>query len=441
MKSGALRGLGTKSVLAASVGFAALSGCSSSSSNSTETDPTCTAAAHCTFLGKGTTEDHVQDVFARAAEGDTIKFGAGTFLFQNQLTLAANGVSVLGAGPDLTTLDFAKQVAGSEGIFAQNVQRLRLEGFAVKDTKGNAIKVLGSTGVTFRKLKVTWTGSDPTAHGAYGLYPVQSKMVLVEGCVVTGASDAGLYIGQSENVIIRDNEAFENVAGIEIENTFSADVYRNKAHDNTGGILVFDLPDLQQLGGHAVRVHDNDVRENNTNNFAPKGNIVGQVPAGTGFLAMANTDVEVFANTFTGNKTAQVAIVSYLVVEIPIKDANYYPYPSKVNVHNNTFEGGGKAPDATNRLGLLLLTGVSKFPGGVVPEVVYDGIVDEKKGTGPNAMQICVRQPGTHFGNLHLDKLDTANPDLPAITEMDPAGYDCELPPVAEVVLTGLDAK
>jgi parallel beta-helix repeat protein len=439
MNATVMRTLGTGGFFAAGIAWTALSGCSSSSDAAT--DPTCTAAAHCTFLAAGTAEDRVQDVFARATEGDTIKFGTGSFSFQNQLTLAANGVSVLGAGPDQTTLDFAKQVAGSEGIFAQNVQRLRFEGFTVKDTKGNAIKVLGSTGVTFRKLKILWTGTDATAHGAYGLYPVQSKSVLIEGCVVTGASDAGLYIGQSENVIVRDNEAFENVAGIEIENTFSADVYRNHVHENTGGILVFDLPDLPQLGGHAVRVHDNDIRENNTSNFAPKGNIVGLVPAGTGFLAMANSDVEVFANAFTGNKTVQVAVVSYLVNEIEIKDAKYYPYPSKVHLHGNTFEGGGKAPDATNRLGLLLLTAVSKFPSGAVPEVVYDGIVDTTKGDVVNPMQICVRQPGAHFSNLHLDKVDTANPDLPGVMEVDPVGFDCELPPVPEVVLSGLDSK
>lgn len=34
------------------------------------------------------------------------------------------------------------------------------------------------------------------------------------------------------------------MAGIEIENSLNAEVYENEATENTGGILVFDLPDL-----------------------------------------------------------------------------------------------------------------------------------------------------------------------------------------------------
>jgi len=72
-------------------------------------------------------------------------------------------------------------------------------------------------------------------------------------------------------------------------------------HDNTGGILVFDLPGLQQEGGHGIRVYANKMQNNNVENFAASGDIVGLVPAGTGFFVMANHDVEVFGNTITGN--------------------------------------------------------------------------------------------------------------------------------------------
>ena len=39
-----------------------------------------------------------------------------------------------------------------------------------------------------------------------------------------------------------------NAAGIEIENSYYADVYNNIGK-NTGGILVFDLPNLPKQGG------------------------------------------------------------------------------------------------------------------------------------------------------------------------------------------------
>jgi parallel beta-helix repeat protein len=438
-----------------------LFGCSTSSSSpSPATDPACTAAAHCTFIAAGTSEDAVQTIVAKAKAGDTIEFGAGTFAFTNEITLAADQLSMKGAGIDQTILDFKAQASGSEGIFAQSVKDLHLEGFTVRDTKGNAIKVLGATGLTVRSIKTLWTADDSSSHGAYGVYPVQSTNVLVEKCVATGASDTGVYVGQSQNVVIRNNEAHDNVAGIEIENTFAADVYGNDSHDNTAGILVFDLPDLQQLGGRDIRVHDNHIHDNNTSNFAPAGNIVGMVPAGTGFFVMANSNVEVFGNTFENNQTAQLSVISYYVTQIDIKDPKYYPYPRKVYFHDNTLSGGGTKPDLKNRLGLLLLTGKSKFPNGNVPDVLYDGIVDsnvaggsndggveggggdagagEGGATNPNAMQICVHQPGAVFGNLHMDKLDTNNPDLSKTIDFDVSPFDCMLPPVAAVSFPGL---
>jgi hypothetical protein len=50
---------------------------------------------------------------------------------------------------------------------------------------------------------------------------------------------------------VRNNQAFENVAGIG-ENSLNADVYGNDAFNCAGGILVFDLPDLQLKKGIAV---------------------------------------------------------------------------------------------------------------------------------------------------------------------------------------------
>ena len=160
-------------------------------------------------------------------------------------------------------------------------------------------------------IRTEWTGGPKSTNGAYGLYPVESKDVLIDGCVAIGASDAGIYVGQSENIIVRNSRAHYNVAGIEIENSYYADVYDNVASHNTGGILVFDLPDLPQQGGHHVRVFRNKAVDNDTDNFAPEGNIVGEVPRGTGIIIQANSDVEVFDNDISGNGTVNLSIVTY----------------------------------------------------------------------------------------------------------------------------------
>ncbi len=423
----------------------ALGGCSSSSSPSTSTGhPTstplgCPNGTPCTItIAAGDAEDRIANVFATATPGETIQIAAGTYTFTNELVVPNNRVSIVGAGKDKTFLDFKNQLIGSEGLFAEGLTDIRFEGFTVRDTKGNGIKVLGSTGVTFRDVRATWTGANPTLHGAYGLYPVQCKNVLIESCTASGASDSGLYIGQSDGVVVRKSEAFGNVAGIEIENTFNADVYGNDSHDNTGGLLVFDLPNLQQLGGHGVRVHDNKVHDNNTANFAPTGNIVGVVPSGIGSFVMANHDVEIFANTFTNNNTANMSVISYLITQIKIDDKLYYPYPASVYVHDNTFVGGGTKPDQTRDLGKLLSTAIDAFPDKHVSDVLYDGITDPAKGTGMNTMKICVHQPTAHTVNLHIDMLDPKLPALYAVMQVDPPEFDCTLPSLPAISFPGL---
>src|SRR5262249_40994957 len=145
-----------------------------------------------------------------------------------------------GQGIDKTTLSFKKQNAGSEGLLVTRGKFL-IEDLSVDGTKGDAVKVNDADTVTFRRVRTQWTGGEKETNGAYGIYPVQCKNVLLEECVAIGASDAGIYVGQSQNIIVRKCRAERNVAGIEIENCTDADVYDNLATNNAGGLLVFDL--------------------------------------------------------------------------------------------------------------------------------------------------------------------------------------------------------
>ena len=57
------------------------------------------------------------------------------------------------------------------------------------------------------RLRTEWTGGPKETNGAYGFYPVESKDVLIDGCVAIGASDAGIYVGQSQNIIVKNSIA------------------------------------------------------------------------------------------------------------------------------------------------------------------------------------------------------------------------------------------
>ncbi len=197
-----------------------------------------------------------------------------------------------------------------------------------------------------------------------------------------GASDAGIYVGQSRNIIVRDNVAELNVAGIEIENSFNADVFGNTATGNAGGILVFDLPGLPQQGGHSVRVFKNEINGNNTPNFAPAGNIVASVPTCTGVLIMANRDVHVFDNEIGNNGTTNVLVTAY---RNEFQDAAYNPLPRNIMIRDNRFGNTGFAP--AGDLAALGQMGVA------FPDVLWDGAtLYSSRGTPRNeSVRIVVR--------------------------------------------------
>ena len=331
---------------------------------------TCIGTAHAADIDiapaddPATTLERLQEALILAAPGDTVRLAPGTFRLTAGLSLDVDDVSIVGAGPDRTILSFKDQTAGGEGLLVTS-DRVLLEGFAVEDTKGDAIKSNGSDTITFRNLRTEWTNGPAETNGAYGLYPVSSRNVLIENCEAIGASDAGIYVGQSQDIIVRNSRAAFNVAGIEIENSYRADVYGNEATRNTGGILIFDLPGLPQQGGHAVRVFNNRVIDNDTPNFAPEGNIVGSVPTGTGIMVMANRDVAVFDNDIAGNGTVNVLIVSY---PNEYEDEAYDPYPRGIYVQANRIGAGGGSPD--NEIGTL----IAEIAGTPVPDIVWDGV-------------------------------------------------------------------
>ena len=273
-----------------------------------------------------------------------------------------------------------------------------VEDLAVEDAKGDAVKAQDTKKVTFRRVRTEWTGGPKATNGAYGLYPVLCTDVLIEECTAIGASDAGIYVGQSENIIVRRNRAEKNVAGIEIENSVNADVYENTATDNTGGILVFSLPDLPKKDGRMCRVFNNKVIANNHENFAPKGNIVATVPPGTGMMLMANDQVEYFKNDVENNQSTGLLIVSYLINRKEIKDEKYDPYCESIYVHDNNFKDNGKSP--AGDLAAIL----AKPLGTPFPAILYDGMRDEKKlveGELPEQLRMRIRNNGdADFANF-----------------------------------------
>ncbi len=310
-------------------------------------------------------QERLQTALLDARPGDVVQLGAGRFELTDGLSLDVDRVTVKGAGPEATVLSFKGQKGSGEGLLITSDQ-VTVRDLGVEDTRGDGLKAKGSDQISFINVRVEWTGGPNEKNGAYGVYPVSSTNVLIDKVVVKGASDAGIYVGQSKNIVVKRSRAEFNVAGIEIENSYNADVFDNVATRNTGGILVFDLPNLPQMGGHSTRVFRNRVVQNDTQNFAPKGNIVASVPTGTGVMVMANRNVHVFENEIDGNQSAAVMLVSYTE---KFDDKTYNPLPRDVVVRDNRLGRNGWDPTFDGGK-LLALVG-----GGSIPPVLWDGVV------------------------------------------------------------------
>ncbi len=397
----------------------------------------------CVAIAANATESVISAAFVQATANSTIAFPAATFKFTNSLNLASvKGVTIKGAGIGSTILDFSTVTGSGEGIVASGTDSLLFIDFTARDTKGNGIKVVGSNGVTWRRVQTTWSNPDGHTHGAYGLYPVQSHNILIENCEVAGAADAGIYVGQSDHIVVRNNNVHDSVAGIEIENSSYSNVHDNNSHGNVGGILVFNMPDLQINDGDFHHVYNNTIQANNTVNFAARGSSVARVPGGTGAFVLGGHDIEVDHNTFTNNNAAAFSVISYPLTGDPrVNDCfgtpswspvNYCTkmWPAKIYVHDNTFTGNGShagistpadCPDPTNpgnatdcpdpvayQLSeMLLLTSAST--GGSVNPLVYDGMIDPTAttttygGTSADLQEICYGPSGSNGTAAFLD--------------------------------------
>lgn len=359
-------------------------------------------------------EAQILEAFILAKDSSTIQLPEGHFLFSQSLSLdAKKHITIKGMGMDKTILSFKGQTQGAEGIKVTNSENVIIENLAVEDAAGDNIKVSDTDTLTLRNIRSAWTGKVSTENGAYALYPVLSTQVLIEGCEAIGSSDAGIYVGQSQNVIIRNNKAYYNVAGIESENSSNVEIYGNEAFENTSGLLIFNLPELTVYGKH-VKAYQNKIYNNNIPNFGVKGSIVSAVPKGTGVVIMATQDVEFYDNTVEDHKTSNLSVVSYKVFAADKdpqhnsleeaaeaqglraiqtdyeSDLKYNAYPGNISISTNRFNNQFSFPTLSNDFGKLWY-----FKNGAsIPDIAYDGILPEGLQLQDPSVKLCIDDNG-----------------------------------------------
>jgi parallel beta-helix repeat protein len=373
----------------------------------------------------------LQGALIEAESGDAICLSDGRYQLTGQLSLDVDDVTVRGE-PD-TVLDFTGQTSGANGL-AVTSNAVTLEDLRIENTQGDGVRATNVSDLAVRRVRVEWTRGPSPDNGGYGIYPVSSTGILIEDSYASGAADTGIYVGQSSRIVIRNNEVTQNVAGIEIENSTDAEVYGNRVHDNTGGILLFNLPGLPVKDGKRARVYDNTIESNNHENFAESGNIVAMVPPGTGMFVLASDDNEVHDNTIAENQSSGIAVLSWYVAqrdEDGRMDPEYDWFPERNYVHGNTFVNNGAQPQASAAL-IAALAGET-----TLADMVWDGIVDSAKLEGsadeglvpPESLRNCFLSNG----DATFKVLDLENNGAGKSSDVEP--YACERPALEPIML------
>jgi parallel beta-helix repeat protein len=354
------------------------------------------------------THDAVQTALSNAQPGNVICFAEGTYSLQDQLVLTTPNVELRGASSGRSIFDFANQVRGPNGV-SVIADGFLMDYLTVKNSAQDAIRIQQSKGITLHDVTITWDAGPSPQNGGYGFYPTESADVLMENCKVSYAEDAGFYIGQSQNVVIRNNEAFGNVVGIEIENSTEAEAYGNDTHDNVAGFFLSNLPNLPHHGNSQIAVYDNRIENNNQASFAAPGNTESAIPAGAGIMVLATTDVDIHDNTIEGNESFGAGVFSYAIAmrNDYLSDATYEEFPARDYIHDNHFKNNGLSPQ--DEAGLIAtIAGVTK-----VEDIVWDG--ELAPGTTPS---LCLSgNGGATYRNIdYADLFAHTNTDISAVT-------------------------
>jgi parallel beta-helix repeat protein len=275
--------------------------------------------------------ESIQAAIGKASPGDVILVEPGTYkesLHIDKQDITLRGVIKDGKWP---RLDGERRL--NDGVIATGSNFL-IENFHVANYKGNGVMTQAANNIIMRHLIVEDTG-------IYGIYPTLGTNVIIEDTITSGIEDAGIYVGMCQNVEVRRNVTFKNVAGIEIENSLDVLVEGNIVYDNTGGILVFALPGLPKKSAKNIIVRRNTVYDNNHENFGAPGSVVANVPPGSGILILAADQVTLEDNLIYDNQLGGIIVADLGVMPNTAADPEVDPSPDDIIIMRNLFRNNG----------------------------------------------------------------------------------------------------
>jgi parallel beta-helix repeat protein len=325
------------SLLILSFAFALFTGCKKDASQQSQTSSALTNAKADIVVHSG---ESIQAAVDAAAPGMLIQILPGTY--QESITVAKAGIQLVGVteeGMGVIIQNPGNEVNGinvtdaGDGFLLRNV--------TVRDFSQNGVHLDGVDNFTISHVTVI-------DNREFGIFAAHSSHGMIDHCTASGHSDTGIHVGESTDLTMQFNVAFENVNGLESENSSNVNFANNQSYRNSAGILISLLPGRDVKTSANISITRNHVYNNNHENFAIPGHLASFIPPGLGILILGTDQTTIENNTLTQNNFEGVTVFSTLVLAvlagIPPSSFDIEPNPDGTRIVGNVVQQNGAHP-------------------------------------------------------------------------------------------------
>jgi len=342
----------------------------------------------------------IQKALNSAEDGDVICLGSGHWKVSSALFVDTHEITIRGqwelAEPESTvdgnapkvvrqfntTLDFSDSAGGDASIEIR-ADRASLIGLSLLNPETIGMRAKDLSHVHFHTNSIAWEGTQPPGSRGISLETVSQGFVAFNE--VSGASEVGVWVADSDYVAINELDVTNNSVGLALLGTH--DVYLNgvRGINNAVGVAIMRTPAHPGPANNYVMEFSGMVN-NNQDNDAPDSSELAGLPSGTGLLLLGVDQFEVRSSSFEANHGFALAIFSHHDEHFGDSEAEFSALSTNNWIHDNRFLGNGKDPS-----GLADLFAVF----GSIEAITWDG---------------CAAPGGaSNAGNCFLDNVELDN--------------------------------